>query len=286
MKSSTTQWTRRRVLKGGGGRKRHRGRLPILDCLLNTNGTAFAASGCSASRRALGVGSGAWDSVRGTGRPRMPAPTMIFPCSFNPEALQKKLNLFSGSEVFLDGQANQTHFSGVQGFMTGKVTGAGDYFSSIDSRIADVIGNGTRFRSIEVACDGDPKASWTARESGKQPAEVSPLRSTTRSLALSSRTPTPQISSRTRISSCERACSQGSRKSGRSSSSASERPTVRSSMPTTLHVRALEQRLALQLQKPEPLPSCTKPDAPQEEKAMPFRSPPMRWSVTTSLQPS
>ena len=46
--------------------------------------------------------------------------------------------------------ANQTHFTGVQGFMTGKVTGAGDYFSSLDAIIADTIGGATRFRSLVV----------------------------------------------------------------------------------------------------------------------------------------
>ena len=87
---------------------------------------------------------------------------------------KKKLNLFSGSQVFLDGQSNNTHFTGVQGFMTGKVSNSGEYFNSINTIIGDVIAGPTRFRSLEVACDGDPKASWTARASGKLPAEVSP----------------------------------------------------------------------------------------------------------------
>jgi len=267
MKSSTTLWTRRRILKGAVAGSAITVGLPILDCLLNTNGTAFAATGAPIPTRfgswfwGLGLGEGNW--VPKTAGADYELPVQLQ--SLKP--FQKKLNLFSGSEVFLDGQANQTHFSGVQGFMTGKVTGAGDYFSSIDSRIADVIGNGTRFRSIEVACDGDPKASWSARESGKQPAEVSPLALYRTIFGPEFKDPNAAefvpdsnvIVRKSVLSGIAEERAQLNKRVG-----AADRAKLDAYYTS---VRALEQRLALQLEKPEPLPSCTKPDAPPEEKA-------------------
>ena len=151
MKASSKMWTRRRALRGmlaGGAISVG---LPIFDCLLNENGTALADTGAPLPTRfatwfwGLGIGENDW-------RPKAAGRDYQLPVEL--EALkpyQKKMNLFSGGEVFLDGQANQTHFTGVQGFMTGKVTGSGDYFGSIDTIIGDVIGGRTRFRSIEGA---------------------------------------------------------------------------------------------------------------------------------------
>ena len=89
-------------------------------------------------------------------------------------------NLFSGTQVFLDGVANQTHFTGMQGLMTGKVTSSGDYFNSLDGIIADRISSRNRFKSLVAAANGDPKASWTAFAGGKVPAETSPMAMYTR----------------------------------------------------------------------------------------------------------
>jgi len=51
-----------------------------------------------------------------------------------------------------------------------------DYSTSIDTIIGEQIGRGTRFRSLEVTCDGDSSASWSARgSSGLNPSETSPL---------------------------------------------------------------------------------------------------------------
>ena len=141
--------------------------LPIFDCLLNDNGTAFADTGAPLPTRfatwfwALGLGEEDWRPKNAGSDYELPPQLAVL----NP--FKKKLNLFSGSQVFLDGQSNNTHFTGVQGYMTGKVSNSGEYFNSINTIIGDVIGGATRFRSLEVACDGDPKASWTARASGK-----------------------------------------------------------------------------------------------------------------------
>ncbi len=260
-------WTRRRVLRGmlqGGAVSVG---LPILDCLLNTNGTAFAATGSGLPVRfatwfwALGLGEAEW-------RPKTAGADYELPVQLAPlKPFQKKMNLFSGGQVFLDGQSNNTHFTGVQGQMTGKVSSTEGYFGSFDTVIADVIDNGTRFHSIEATCSGDPKATWSARAgSGLQPAEVSPLALYTRIFGPEFRdpnaavfTPDPQVMIRKSVLSVV----EDERQSLMKKLGASDRAKLDNYFTA---LRALEQKLAIQLQKPEPLPACTKPLQPEADK--------------------
>lgn len=267
MKPSTLMWTRRRVLRGMLAGAAVNVGLPLFDCLLNNNGTAFAATGAPVPVRfatwfwGLGLGEGEWrPKVAGTGFELPPQLHALKP-------FQNKLNLFSGGEVFLDGQANQTHFSGVQGFWTGRVTGAGDFFSSVDSAISEVIGNSTRFRSLEAACDGDPKASWSARVDGKQPAEVSPAAMYQMIFGPEYRDPNAAEFVPDPVVMARRSVLSGVK---------DQRDSLMKRLGTAdkakldnyfTSLRALEQRLEIQLQKPEPLQACTRADAPPEENA-------------------
>src|SRR3954467_11212876 len=171
-----TMLGRRRVLRGlmAGGAVTVG--LPILDCLLNTNGTAFAATGRSIPPRfgtwfwGLGLGEGNWTPTATGAKYELPHQLAAL------KPFQAKMNLFSGTNVYLDGQSNNTHFTGVQAQLTGSVSSTQGYVNSIDNVIGGIIGQGTRFRSITVTCDGDPSSSWSARpEGGRAPAEVSPL---------------------------------------------------------------------------------------------------------------
>ena len=265
----TKTWTRRRALRGmlAGGAVTVA--LPIFDCLLNDSGTAFADTGAPLPTRfgswfwGLGIGENDWV-------PKQTGTDYELPVEFDAlQPFKKKLNLFSGGEVFLDGQANQTHFTGVQGFMTGKVTGSGDYFSSIDTIIGDVISGPMRFRSIEVSCDGDPKASWSARASGKQPAEVSPLALYTNVFGpeftdpnAAVFVPDPKVMVRRSVL------------SGINDERSSLNKRLGSGDRAKLDyyftsLRALEQKLDVQLEKPQPLPSCSKPEEPKKDDGKP-----------------
>src|SRR5689334_23203231 len=113
--TSLNALTRRRVLRGMMAGGAVSVGLPILDCQLNGNGNAFAATGATIPLRfatwfwGLGLGEADW-------RPKNAGTDYELPVQLAPlRPLQKKLNLFSGGEVFLDGQANNTHFTGVQG---------------------------------------------------------------------------------------------------------------------------------------------------------------------------
>jgi hypothetical protein len=265
MKSKVKMLTRRRVLRGmlAGGAVTVG--LPILDCVLNDNGTAFADTGAPLPTRfaswfwPLGFGEQEWRPQKGGSDYEMPWQMGAL------KPLQKRLNLFSGTQVFLDGAANQTHFTGVQGHMTGKVTASGDYFNSVDAVIADAIGGTTRFRSFVVACDGDAKASWTAFASGKLPAEISPLSLYTNIFGpeftdpnAATFQPDPSVMARRSVLSAV----------------AEQRAALVKELGTADRakldyyfsaIRSLEQKLDIQLQKPAPLPACSKPEETKDD---------------------
>ena len=167
---------RRRVLRGMMAGGAVSVGLPILDCMLNTNGNAFADTGKELPVRfaswfwGLGFGEGQWVPKTAGKDYDLPQPMEAL------RPLKSKFNFFSGAEVFLEGKSNETHFTGAQGLMTGRVANQREYSGSLDSIIANQIGGGTRFKSLEVTCAGDPKASWSAPEGGeKKLSEVSPL---------------------------------------------------------------------------------------------------------------
>lgn len=264
MNSSVKDMTRRRLLRGllGGGAVAVG--LPILDCVLNDNGDAFAAGAPLPTRF------GTWFWPCGLGerdwRPKVAGKDYDLPQEM--EALKPfkdKVNLFSGSQIFLDGVANQTHFTGVQGYMTGRVTSSGEYFSSIDGIIAEQIGKRSRFKSLVAVVDGDPKASWTAFASGKVPAEPSPVALYKRIFGpgytdpnAAHFTPDPEaMASKSVLSAIS-----------------DERATLNRNLGATdkqkldyyfTALRSLEQQLEIQLQKPTPLPSCTMSTEPRDD---------------------
>jgi hypothetical protein len=256
---------RRRVLRGmlAGGAVSVG--LPILDCVLDTNGAAFAATGAPIPLRfatwfwGLGLGEGDWV-------PKKAGADYELPVQLQPlKPIQKKMNLFSGGQVFLDGAANNTHFTGAQGLMTGAVSNDRRYVGSIDTLVGKVIGNGTRFRSLEVGCDGDPKTSWSAADTGMRPAEVSPFALYGRIFGPEYKDPNaaefvpdPEVMLRKSVlSGITDERQELMRKLG-----AADR-TKMDNYFTSL--RTLEQKLAVQLEKPEPLAACRKPEQPKKE---------------------
>src|SRR6202012_409543 len=86
-----------------------------------------------------------------------------------------KINIFSGMKYFLDGRPHESHTSSVQICTTGAVFDSSPIGPSLDSKIADVIGKRTRFRSLEVSLDGS-RQSWSRRSgTSVNPSEGSPV---------------------------------------------------------------------------------------------------------------
>ena len=87
----------------------------MLECFLNTNGTAYAATGAALPPCfgtwfwGLGLTPNQWE-------PTTTGANYVLPdhiAGLNP--IKEKMNLFSGMQVFLDGKVNQNHYSGAQG---------------------------------------------------------------------------------------------------------------------------------------------------------------------------
>jgi hypothetical protein len=174
-----------------------------------------------------------------------------------------KINLYSGLQVFLDGKPLVVH-NGV-GVMQGGVPAVSAALPSIDSLIADVIGTRTRFRSLEVACDGRANSSYSRRSgSVVNPAEVSPAALYTRIFGPEFKdpnaaefTPDPRVMvKRSALSAIADQRLDFTRKLG-----AADKARLDEYFTS---LRELEQKLDLELQKPAPLAACTVPGRDQD----------------------
>jgi hypothetical protein len=240
--------------------------LPFLDCFLNENGTALAATGTPLPVR---FGTWFWGLGLNPGRWEPPAAGKIV--QFGPElqpiaAFKDKINVFSGMKAFLDGKPPTVHFSGAQAILAGAVP-VGQFAAapSIDVLIADLIGTRTRFRSLEVACAGNPSHSQS-RRSGTvmNPAEISPAALYARVFGPEFKDPNatefiPDPAIMVRRSALSAVVEE--RKSFAQKLGASDRVRLDEYFTS---LRELEQQLDLELQKPAPLEACTVADKVDE----------------------
>jgi hypothetical protein len=263
--SAISRLSRRQVMRGMLGGTAVTVALPLLECFLNENGTAYAATGkaltpCFGSWFfALGLVPKIWVPTETGNKYNLPDHIKVL------EPIKAKLNLYSGMQVMLDGKANQNHYTGAQCQMTGIVTRtASEYNTSLDTVIGDQIGQRTRFRSLEVDCAADRKATWSARGSnGMNPSEISPLALYTRIFGPEFKDPNaadfvPDPSVMVYHSVLSGVSEQ--RRNLLSEVSATDRARLDEYFSS---LRELEQKLAVELEKPAPLPACTRPaDAP------------------------
>ena len=265
--SARERLSRRQVLRGMLGGTAVTVGLPILECFLNPSGTAYAATG-----QALPPIFGSWFYGLGLTpnhwEPKTTGTQFTLPQHIAAlEPIKAKLNLFSGLQVFLDGKVNQNHYSGAQCQMTGIVSRTGsEYSTSLDTAIAAHFGRRSRFRSLEVGCDGDRRSTWSARgANGMNPAEVSPLALYTRIFGPEFKDPnsatfTPDPATMIRRSVLSGVAEQ--RKDLVNELSASDRARLDEYFTS---VRDLEQQLSVELERPTALPACSAP--PQLEQA-------------------
>ncbi len=250
---------RRQVLRGMMAGSALSVGLPILDCILNENGDAFAATGKPLPERfatwfwGCGLGEGDWV-------PKAAGADYELPAQLAPlKPFQKRMLLFSGSHIMLDGANNNTHTTGAMGITQGEPNK--QFKGSIDTIIGDHIGRGTRFRSIEVGCNGDPGATWSVREGqGRQPAEISPIKLYARIFGpgyadpnAAEFKPDPQVMVRRSVLSGVKE----ERDALNSKLGAADRAKLDNYFTS---LRSLEQNLEVQLQKPDPLEACSKPN--------------------------
>ena len=181
-----------------------------------------------------------------------------------------KFNLYSGTQVNMDGKTNIVHYSSVQAQYTGLVSieeSPSSYGRSLDQDVVNFFGNaGVLFPSITTTSDGNARGTWTSPgpATGMNPPETSALALYTKLFGPSFVDPNaavfhPNPTIMVRDSVLSGISEQ--RQSLMKLLPASDRERLDAYFAS---VRDLENQLHSELQKPKPLPSCAKPDAPKE----------------------
>lgn len=252
----TVELNRRRVLRGMMGGGAITVGLPLLDCFLNSNGTALANGTplpvCFVSWfQGLGFAPGYWE-------PKTVGADYQFGPFLKPLIpLRAKINVFSGMKVYVDGHPAGAHASGPQCILQGGVSDPN--LPSIDQIVADVIGTKTRFRSLEVSCEGSQESFSRRSATAINPSEPSPATFYGRLFGPDFKDPNaadfnpdPKVMARASVLSLVQEQRQDlSRRLG-----AADRARLDEYFTS---LRSLEQRLHLELEKPAPLESCKVP---------------------------
>jgi hypothetical protein len=255
---------RRTILRGmmGGGAVGIG--LPLLDCFLDTNGTALA----SGAPLPVRFGTWFWGCGLNPGRwiPNKVGSDYDTPAEIQVLAPYKdRLSVFSGFKAIVDGKPAVVHYTGQMSIMTGSAPKDMQSVEAptFDTFIADQISTTTRYRSLELAATGNPRDSISRRGSSIiNPAEGSPLAFYTRIFGPDFKDPNaadfvPDPAVMVRQSVLSAVTDQ--RQAIMSGLGAADKARMDQYFSS---VRQLEQQLALQLQKPAPLEACKKPDQP------------------------
>ena len=167
--------TRREVLRGSLGGSAVAVALPFLDCFLSSSGEALAGGGPIPVR----FGTWFWSMGHTPGYAvgaRTDRIEFLEECrSLIPHVA--KINYFGHFNSPLDGRPNHVHHTGWVATRTATAPALpGDIPApTLDVLVADAIGNGTRFRSLDMTCTGNPRDSFTARSTHiRNAGEVSP----------------------------------------------------------------------------------------------------------------
>lgn len=260
-----TQLSRRSILRGAINGAKVGMALPFLDIFLDVNGEALAATG-----QRLPVRFGTW--IWGCGFiPERWVPTTVgadyaMPADLEPLApYRKQMAIFSGFDVKLDGVANKPHQTGNLGLRTGiPVPSETVKAPTLDVLIGEQIGQGTRFRSIELSASGIER-SYSFRGAGSpNPSEVSPVALYQRIFGEGFQDPNAgdfKPDPRTMVRQSVLSAVTEDRQRLMKTLGAADRNRVDEYFTS---VRQLEQQLALQLEPPAKVENFTKPSAPDQ----------------------
>jgi hypothetical protein len=264
-----TYWTRRSVLKGMLQGSALTVGLPLLECFLDGNGSALA------SGAPIPVRFGTWFWGCGINSARW-IPDKIgadYDLKEELKALgpsKDKVTVFSGFNCILGGRPNLNHWSGAMATLAGAspvkggMNGGSTELPTIDCLVADYIGKGTRFPSIEVACTGQQSVSYSMRAgSTVNPSEIDPVSLYKRlfgpEFADPNRAefkPDPAIMLRQSVLSTVKE----DRERLLRTLGAADRARADQYFTS---IRQLEQQLALMQEKPVPAEACVVPNVPE-----------------------
>lgn len=261
------KFNRRSVLRGSLKGLAMAVSLPTLDMFLNDNGSAFA-DGTNFPIRfgtffwGLGLTPGRWvpDAV-GANYDLKPEIASL-------GSLSRKVSVFSGFNTITDGKPNIVHWTGHGGILTGVAPARDKLFDlpSFDTAIADAIGNGTRYRSMEITPFGNERLSYSTRTGNSfNTPDATPLSLYNRIFGDGFQDPNsgdwhpdPGVILNQSVLS---AVSE-ERQSLMRAAGADDRVQLEQYFES---LRAMEQQLAVQLREPAPAEACVLPTLPGEQ---------------------
>lgn len=252
---------RRRVLRGMLAGSAVTVGIPLLDGFLDGNGQAFA------NGQPLPVRFGTWFWGLGMNSSVF-IPKKVGADYDLPEEIaclkdvKQHINVLTNFRVLTDGRPNLCHYTGWVGLRCGQAPPSRTQLpgASIDVLVSDAIGGGTRFRSLELAASGSPRDSYSFRSvDAINPPEISAPDFYARVFGPEFRdpnapefTPDPAIMTRKSVLSAVMDDANALKKVvGRDDQARMDQYFT--------SIRELEQRLALQLQKPPPAEACSMP---------------------------
>ena len=240
--------------------------LPFLECFLDSSGKALADG------RRLPVRFGTWFWGLGTQKQHS------MPTKFGPDydvrgelepirEVKHLVNVLSNFATPTDGRPNFVHHSGAAMLRCGQAPVDRQLLPSetIDVTIADAVGGASRFRSLDATATADRSHSYSARgPHAVNPPTTSPVELYQRVFGPEFQDPnsptfrpSPELMVRKSVlSAVQEQISQLERSVG-----AADRARLDEYFTS---LRSMEQRLALQLQKPPPAEACYIPQAPGE----------------------
>ena len=260
---------RREVLRGMLGGSAVTVALPFLDCVLNENGTALAATG---ARLPVRFGTWFWGLGHtpgyGVADKTASGPGIEFLGECKAMIPHKdRVNYFGKFNTALDGRSNYPHISGWVSSRTGTAPSNGDDVPAptYDLLIADTIGTRTRFKTVDLSCTGSARDSYSARNThSRSPAEISPIAFYVRMFGpefvdpnKGDFKPDPRVMLRKSVLSAV----GEQRKALDGQVGASDRVQLDQYFTS---IRELEGQLALQLEKPAPNEACVIPKKPED----------------------
>jgi hypothetical protein len=241
--------------------------LPFLEIALNTNGTALAATGTPLPAR---FGTWFWGLGIDPGIFKPPAPGRLttLPPQMQPlENVKEHVNVFTNFDVLTDGAPNLCHYTGWVALRTGSPpAGRGSLPGpSLDMAVADVIGGNSRFRSLQLAATGAPRDSYSFLSADAvNPPEISAVDLYRKIFGPDFWDPnSPDFKPNPRIMTRKSVLSAVAeeRKDYERGLGAADKARLDQYFTS---VREIENRLALQLEKPPPAPMCHKPSEPKD----------------------
>jgi hypothetical protein len=266
-----SEFTRRSLMRGMLGGTAVCVGIPALDIFLDGHGKAYA----DGAKLPLRFGTFFWGlgltPIVGGGSRWVPKEASGSPWTLTPQlkslaGLEKKITVFTGFKAELEGKSNIPHFSGTAALLTGRAPNQANVFdgATFDTAVADAIGSGTRYRQIDTSPYGSPK-SYSTRAAGgaTSPADASPLQLYTRLIGegfqdpnADNFTPDPQVMLRKSVLSAV----AEQRQALMSSVGVADKAALDQYFTS---VRAMENRLAIELEKPAKSEACVVPKKPE-----------------------